>query len=61
MEGGLRFGLGFSSGMLVETTFLSLAIWRCCGPFYLINMLLTIFAYMKYTQRVSAARMDIVR
>ena len=61
MEGGLRFFLGFFSGMTLEVSFLALTLLKFCGPFYMINLLATFFAYVKFTREVGLKRIPIIR
>ena len=52
IESGLRYFLGFFSGMVVEFTFLCIALGKFCGPLYLGNMVLTFAAYLRYTRQM---------
>lgn len=61
MEQGLRFTLGFFSGMVVETVFLGAALGAFCGPVYLGNMAVTLAAYVAFTRGIQQERMDLVR
>lgn len=61
MEGGLRFFLGFFSGMTLEVSFLALTLLKFCGPLYMINLLATFFAYVKFTREVGLRRVPLLR
>lgn len=61
MEGGLRFFLGFFSGMTLEVSFLALTLLKFCGPLYMINLLATFLAYVKYTRDVGLKRISIIK
>lgn len=61
IESGLRYFLGFFSGMVVEFGFLSFALGAYCGPLYLANMVATFFAYLKYTRSMGKERIGQVR
>lgn len=61
MEGGLRFFLGFFSAMTIEVSILSLTLLKFCGPLYMINLLATFFAYVKFTKSVGLRRIPIIR
>lgn len=61
IESGLRYFLGFFSGMVVETAFLCFALGAYCGPLYLANMVLTFFAYLKFTRSMGKERIGQVR
>jgi ABC-type transport system involved in Fe-S cluster assembly fused permease/ATPase subunit len=58
IEGGLRYSLGFFSGMAVEFLFLCAAMGANCGTLYLLNMAATFFAYIAYTKKESQRRID---
>lgn len=61
LETGLRFFLGFFSGMVLETTFISVALGMSCGPQYMINALIMLYCYVKYTREKEWVRMNIIR
>jgi ABC-type transport system involved in Fe-S cluster assembly fused permease/ATPase subunit len=60
IETGLRFFLGFFSGMTLEFAFLCLTMAKFCGPLYFINMVATVAAYCKYTQYVGNQRLKLI-
>jgi ABC-type transport system involved in Fe-S cluster assembly fused permease/ATPase subunit len=61
METGLRFFLGFFSGTLVETAFLSFAIGSSLGPLYLLNSSAMLYFYVKYTLNMEDRRWKIIK
>ena len=56
IESGLRYFLGFFSGMFVETGFLCFALGAYCGPLYLANSVLTLAAFLKFTKSMGQER-----
>lgn len=52
IESGLRYFLGFFSGMAVEFSLLCVALGTNFGPIYMLNLIGTFFAYIVYTRSV---------
>ena len=61
LEMGLRFFFGLFTRMVVQVSFLALALGTQCGPFYMFNLLVTFLAYVQFTIYKSKQRMPIVR
>jgi hypothetical protein len=57
MESGIRYFLGFFTGMVVETAFLGYLLGRYCGPLYLLNFVLTFALYLRFTQNANIKRL----
>lgn len=61
MESGIRYFLGFFTGMAVETTFLGFLLAKYCGPLYFLNLISTFFLYLKFTQKSNIKRLNYVK
>lgn len=61
LETGLRFLFGHFSRMVIEVSFLGLALGSQCGAIYMLNLLLTFVVYCQFTREVSSQRLLIVR
>jgi len=61
MESGVRYFLGFFSGLVVETSFLGFLLARYCGPLYFFNFIFTFALYLKFTQNANEIRLIAVR
>lgn len=61
IESGLRFVIGFFSPIAFEFVLLCGMLWGYCGFPYLLNMMITLGLYTKYSQTFSKKRVVYIR
>ena len=57
----MSYFLGNFSEMVIEFGFVATAMGFFAGPIYLLNMLLTLGLYTKFTRRIGAKRMKLIK